>query len=247
MVTVIIPAYNCAKYIEEAVRSVLTQTCHDFKVLIIEDASTDETLLLSRQIAAEDHRVFVMTNEYNLGVARTRNKGIETVQSEYVAFLDADDRWLPEKLERQINFMNTQKLDLCYTAYRFIGEKGQIIRAPYYVSEQLTWKTLLRENIIGLSSVLMRTDIIRNIRMRPEFAHEDYVFWLELMQNGCQAGGINTPLMQYRVSASNRSGDKKKAAYNRWIIYRNFLNMGRIQALWWFAQYGLNGIRKHFF
>ena len=244
MISIIIPAYNCAKYLEETVKSVLSQTYQDFEVLILNDCSTDCTAILIGQLAKADKRIRVLSNEKNIGVSQTRNKGIEAAQGEYIAFIDADDVWLSDKLERQMDCLKKQELDLCYTAYSFIDKNGASIRAPYHVMEKLSWYRLLRENIIGLSTVLLRSDAIGMVRMRGEYSHEDYVFWLELMQNGCKAGGVNTPLMRYRISKSNRSGNKRKAAHERWIIYRRFLKMGRFESFWWFVQYGVKGLLK---
>ena len=244
MVSIIIPAYNCARYLEATVQSVLAQTYRDFEVLILDDCSTDGSADLIRRLAEEDCRIRVLSNEKNLGVAQTRNRGLEAARGEYIAFLDSDDTWLSDKLERQMECMRERTLDLCYTGYSFINESGEPIRNPYQIAETLTWEHMLGENIIGLSTVLVRLGAIGTIRMRGEYAHEDYVFWLELMQSGCKAGGINLPLMRYRVSESNRSGDKRKAALGRWVIYRRFLRMGFFQSLWWFAQYGMKGLWK---
>ena len=244
MVTIIVPAYNCIKYLKDTVQSALSQSYPDLELLILDDGSTDGTLDLIDQIAGKDSRIRALPNERNLGVAQTRNRGLAAAQGEYVAFLDADDLWMPDKLERQIGAIREKELDLCYTAYSFIDSTGSAIRKPYHVPETLSLNRLLSENVIGLSSAIVRTDAIGTVRMREEYAHEDYVFWLELFQKGCRAGGVDIPLMQYRVSESNRSGDKKKAALGRWEIYRKFLGMGLPQSLWWFLQYGIKGLRK---
>ena len=244
MVTIVMPVYNCKKYLEETVQSALSQTFPDFELLMLDDCSTDGTAELMSRIAEKDSRIRVLLNEKNLGVAQTRNKGLAAAQGEYIAFLDADDLWMPDKLERQINAMREKELDLCYTAYSFIDGNGSPIRKPYRVPETLSMERLLGENVIGLSSAVIRVDAVGSVRMRGEYSHEDYVFWLELLQKGCRAGGVDIPLMQYRVSESNRSGDKKKAALGRWVIYRKFLGLGLPQSLWWFVQYGIKGLRK---
>lgn len=246
MVSVIIPAYNCGRYLEEAVCSALAQTYEELEILVIDDCSTDDTIAIASKIANLDTRIKTIRNDHNLGVAATRNRGIKESAGEYIAFLDGDDAWQPDKLERQLSWLEETQADLCYTAYSFMDEDGLPIRHSYPVPEETSFEVLLRENVIGLSTVLIRRSAIGGVRMRGEFAHEDYVFWLELLGCGIKAVGINEPLTRYRISASSRSGNKRKAAKNRWLIYRKFLKMGRLRSGITFLQYGIRGIKKHY-
>lgn len=247
MTSVIIPAYNCVAYLEQSVQSALEQTTSDLEILILDDASTDHTLSLARALAKKDSRIQIVINDTNLGVAATRNRGIEAAKGEYVAFLDADDLWLPDKLERQYQAIEESGAELCYTAYSFIDSNGCPIRKLYNVPLTVDLQALLRENVIGLSSVLVKRKVLRMVRMQGDYLHEDYVFWLELLRTGVRTVGINQPLMQYRISQSNRSGNKKHAAIERWRIYRSYLGLSRIKSLQYFCSYALRGAIKHQF
>lgn len=247
MISVIIPAYNCAEFLEDSARSALGQTHRDLEVLILDDASGDDTPVIANRLAEQDSRVRAFSNAANLGVAETRNRGLEEARGEWVAFLDGDDLWLPDKLEKQLARLSETGGDLCYTGYSFINEAGTPIRTPYRIPEDFRWETLLRENIIGCSTALFRRPADPPIRMRGEYQHEDYVFWLELIRSGYRPVGLDQPLMRYRVSPSNRSGNKTKAAAGRWKIFRQFLRFGRIRSASLLCSYGLRGLCKHFF
>jgi len=246
LVSVIIPAYNCKKYIGESVQSALTQTVSDLEVIVIDDASTDGTSDCLASLAVQDRRIRLFRNEGNLGVANTRNRGFTLSQGRYIALLDGDDLWLPDKLEKQLALMKQTDCDFSYTAYSFIDETGQAFGKPYSVLVSVSFQQLIRENIIGCSTVVCKAGLLKQYNMRPEYAHEDYVLWLELLRDGYKACGVPQPLARYRVMQSSRSGDKKRAARDRWRVYRKFLKMGFPQALLAFLSYAANGIRKYY-
>lgn len=248
MISVITPAYNCFRFLREAVESAVSQQLppsQELELLLVEDCSTDDTLDLARELEREYSCVRLLCNFINRGVVASRNRGIEEARGEYLAFLDADDVWRPDKLSRQLAFLKETGLDLCCTAYSFINEESAAIGGVYTVPERVDRKRLLGENVIGLSSVLLRREALGEHRMRGGYAHEDYVLWLELMAGGCKMGGVNTPLTLYRISDQNRSGDKRKAAANRWDIYRRFLGLSRLESAWWFLGYAARGALKH--
>lgn len=245
LVSVVIPAYNCERYIEESVRSALRQTLEDLEIIIIDDSSTDDTYEILLRLAAGDNRVRILQNEKNLGVADTRNRAFDEARGQYIAFLDGDDIWLPNKLEMQLALMEEVNCDFCCTSYSFINENGQAIGKPYLVSRAISLEKLIGENMIGCSTVLCKAEILKQYRMRSEYAHEDYALWLELLRDGYLADGINEPLMKYRVLKGSRSKNKIRSAVNRWKIYSNLLNMGFLKSCKAFLHYVISGIMKH--
>ena len=247
MISVIIPAYNNEEYLIKAVESVLNQTYLDYEIIIIDDCSTDNTLSCANDLAARDIRIHVVSNPENIGVVQSRNKGFNIAKGDYIAFLDSDDIWMPDKLEKQIDLMNSLSLDLCYTAYALINANGNIIGKTSYVPESTSLSQMLRKNVIGCSSVVLRKHITDTVKMREGYAHEDYVMWLELLQSGVRAGGINEPLMLYRKTDQGRSFNKMKAAKGRFYIYRDFLGLSLPKSVLSFTIYAVNGIIKHYF
>ena len=246
VISVIIPAYNNENYLILAVESVLTQTYQDFEIIIIDDRSTDNTLRVAIELASKDSRLKVISNPKNLGVVGSRNKGFAAATGEYIAFLDSDDIWLPDKLEKQIELMERNSFDLCYTAYSFIDADGGEFGKTYNVPESTSFSKMLRENVIGCSTVVVRKNLTNDVKMREEYAHEDYVMWLELLRGGARAGGINEPLVLYRKTEQGRSFNKLNAAKGRFYIYRDFLGLSLPKSIFYFAIYAVNGIIKHY-
>lgn len=246
MFSVIIPTYRCAKYLEECVRSVLAQTYENFEILLLDDASDDDTWSFIQRLARQDERIIAVQNKQNLGAAMTRNRGIEMARGEYIAFLDGDDRWLPEKLAVQLQCLDETKCDVCYTGYSFINKSGLQIRHPYMVPEVFMKKELLKENFIGCSTAAFRAKTLGPVRMRSEYAHEDYVFWLELESHGAQFRGINQPLVEYRLLSESRSANKLRSAWGRWRIVRDYMKLPLPQAIVSQAHYMFRGVKKYY-
>ena len=242
LISVIMPAWNAARYLAEAVASVRAQTFADWELLIVDDASTDDTAALCRRLAAGDARIRVVRNETNLGAAAARNRALALARGTWIAFLDSDDRWQPEKLARQLALAEKTGAALVYTAYAMFTDDGR--RMVYDVPARVDYAGLLRENVIGCSTVLLRRDALGDRRFTTEFYHEDYVLWLELLRSGCRAVGCVEPLTDWRMTAASRSYDKRRAAKNRWRIYREAEGLGLGRSLRAFAVYAVRGVRK---
>lgn len=245
LVSIIIPVYNCADYLQSTLDSVFAQTMPDFEVIVVNDNSTDATGELLSQYAGRKN-VRILQNTCNMGVAFSRNQALEQAQGEFICFLDGDDLWKPDKLQKQLQFMQDQQCDLCYTAYDFMRDDGQPCGKTYRVPRQLTWSKLIYENVIGCSTVMCRAELLQKHRFREQYFHEDYVLWLELLKNGYCAYGVQEPLVKYRFARQSKSGNKIKAAKGRWEIYRSFLKMNRLQAFYAFVIYAAFGMKKRY-
>lgn len=244
LVSVIMPAYCEEKFLRQAVESVRAQTMEDWELLILDDCSPDGTFALAQSLAAEDSRITALRNHVNMGVAATRNRGIALAKGRYVAFLDGDDLFLERKLELQLKMMEKQEADLVYCAYAIIEADGTL-RSTYRVPKEMTYEMLLKENSMQCSAMLLKTELAREHLFRTDFFHEDYVLGLELLKAGCKAVGCREVLLQWRLAQNSRSFDKRKAAKNRWRIYRDFLHLPLPKRLWVFACYALNGVKKY--
>jgi len=245
LVSVIMPAYRAGKYIEAAVASLQAQTLTDWELLVIDDCSPDDTWQIICRLAADDSRIVPMQNAENLGAAGTRNRGLDLARGQYVALLDSDDLWHPNKLEKQLACMEEHRADLSYTGYRMIDELGKPVRGDYSVPETVTFSGLLRENVIGCSTVMMTGNVARAYRFRTDFFHEDYVLWLTMLKDGYRAAGITEPLTSWRYAQNSRSFDKWKSAKNRWKIYRHYLKLNIWESGKAFAGYALAGFKKY--
>jgi len=242
--TVIIPVYNCAETIAEAVKSALNQTYRKLELLIVNDCSTDQTLDIVQKLSSNDNRIHIINNKSNMGVANARNQALKLAKGDYIAFLDGDDVWETSKVERQIFTIENSKCDFCYTSYSYINKNGVKIGKPKIVPNSCAYSDILKENFICCSSVLMH-GYLKKYEMMDEFFHEDFVYWLGLLKNGYTASGCTTPLVKYRVWQNGRSNNKIRAAKNRWAIYRKYCNIDFLSAIYFFCIYAFRGIVKY--
>lgn len=244
-VSVIMPAYNAEAYIEEAIRSVMSQTYDRWRLLVLDDGSTDSTVERVQQLARQDSRVTLIQNEENCGAARTRNRGMDLCDEGYVAFLDSDDVWHPEKLEKQISLAEETGADILYGSYAIINSDGEPCRQPYIVPAETDFDHLLRENVIGCSAVMLSPTAARRYRFPLGYYHEDYCLWLQMLRDGCRAAGCSQVLTMWRLMDGSRSFDKRNGARQRWHIYRCFLRLPLPKAVLSFMGYAFNGIKKY--
>ncbi len=245
-VSVIMPAYNAAKTLEQSVRSVCSQSFQDWELIILDDGSKDDTLAIAGKLAAEDSRIRLCPNQKNMGVSATRNRGVSLAQHELIAFLDSDDIWKPEKLEKQVACLENQPdAALCFTASAFIFEDGRPSDSLLTVPEKVTRKDLLKQNVISCSSVLARRrDLLDDPMPDGTNLHEDYAVWLSLLGRYPYAVGVNEAMLVYRVSTGSKSGNKVKAAKMQWRTYR-YCRIGLFRSAVSFVSYAWRSVRKY--
>lgn len=244
-VSVIMPAYNVEKYIEKAIRSVMTQTFTDWELIVIDDCSSDSTPAIVKRLAQEDDRIRFVSNPENCGVAKTRNRGLDLSTGDYAAFLDSDDIWCPQKLEKQLSKMKEAGADFGYCAYSVMDASGNVILERYAVPERVDYEDLLKENAIGCSTVMLSRKIYATYRFTTEYYHEDYVLWLQLLKSGFAAVGCTECLVSWRYVSNSRSFDKRNAAWYRWKIYRSCLKLPLWKSMWVFGCYAVSGYKKY--
>jgi teichuronic acid biosynthesis glycosyltransferase TuaG len=243
--SVIVPAYNCERTLAESIESARMQTYSNLEILIIDDCSSDNTALVMQELVAKDARIRCITLKQNKGVAEVRNRAFTEAKGLYCAFLDSDDIWAPHKLETQIGLLEQDLGDFTYSSYSFIDGKGEEIGKAKLVPISCTLSDLLKENFILCSSVVMKTEICKFYAMDGTFSHEDFVYWLTLLQEGYKAVGCPTPLVKYRIYDQNGSGNNIKIARDRWIVYRRFLNLSIVRSCGYFISYTIHGFLNY--
>lgn len=242
VVSVVMPAYNAHQHIGEAIESVLTQTFDDWELIVVDDCSNDATSnIVSGYL---DRRIHYVRNECNLGAAGSRNRALDLARGQYVAFLDSDDVWLPEKLAVQIAFMESTGTTVSYGDYMRIGEDGTalgIVRAPAI----LRYRTMLKSNFIGNLTGIYRVDSIPGLRFEAG-GHEDYVFWLRAIRKAIVARSASpgVPLAYYRVVVGSLSSNKFRAMRWQWAIYRRTLRLPVLISCFYFVCYLANALAK---
>lgn len=249
LISIIMPAWNAEQTIEEAIRSVQEQTYPFWELIVIDDHSSDQTGEKVLELASEDSRICLKRNRKNLGVSRSRNRGVDLAGGNWVAFLDSDDLWRRDKLEKQVRLIHQKKeAELIFTGSAFIrGSAKSVIPISYKLSvpEVISYRQLLKQNVISCSSVLVRKELLLQYPMRHDNMHEDYAVWLQILKNGFQARGIDEPLLIYRLSPGSKSGHKNKAAIMTYRVYR-FMGLGHVQALYYFMWYAAKSLKKYF-
>ena len=244
LISIIMAAYNAEKTIEQAIQSVLNQTYRKFELLVINDASKDRTEFIVKEIAKKDSRVKLIQNLENRGVSYTRKHGLKEARGTWIAILDSDDMWANNKLEKQIQVQREKAADLLYTGSGFIDADGNPMSWYLNVPTELSYKKLLKQNLISNSSALVRKELYEQFYAEGDKMHEDFAIWLGILKEGKIAYGINEPLLIYRITKSSKSGNKLVAAKMNWNTYR-YVGLNVISALYYMFWYAVNGFLKY--
>ena len=244
-VSVIMPAHNAEKYIARAIESVLEQQV-SLELLVIDDCSTDRTASVVEEYSRQEKSpVRLIVNRTKQGVAGARNVGIGQAQGEYIAFLDADDWWEPDKLKKQLALMDARHALLCATGRELMNSDGSPLGRTIGIPEEITYEMMLRTNVIPCSSVVIKTEVAREFGMCHDELHEDYILWLSVLKKYGKAYGLNEPLLKCRLSEGGKSRNKLKSARMQYGVYR-YMGFGVAKSLFYFVQYAWNGIRKYY-
>jgi teichuronic acid biosynthesis glycosyltransferase TuaG len=242
-VSVLMPAYNAARTLKESVQSVQQQTLPDWELLLVVDRkSCDDTRAIAQALAAEDERIRLITDLPYGGCSYNRNFAMTQARGEFLAFLDSDDLWLPEKLARQTAFMQAVQCDLSYTGYAQMDWQGRPLARTITPPARLAYDDLLNENLLGCLTAMIRRSRFPAFEF-PDHLHEDFIIWLRMLRETV-AQGLPETLAVYRVAASSRSGNKIRAAAARWRILRKFEHLPLRRAAPAFARYIYRSLRK---
>lgn len=243
-VTAIIPAYNAEKYIEKAITSVLEQTV-ECKMIIVNDASKDGTSDVAKKYQQKyPNLITFVDKEKNEGVCAARNQAVQMADTEYIAYLDADDWWAEKKVEYQLRKIKESSASLCYSGRELMNGDGASTGKIVHVPECVTYKSLLNGNVIPCSSVLIRRADALKYPMIHDELHEDYIMWLSMLRDGCEAVGIDEPFLKSRLGDEGKSRNKLKSAMMTYKVYR-YMGIPVYKAVACFISYALNGIKKY--
>lgn len=245
-VSVIMPSYNSAAYVREAISSVLDQTYKNWELIIVDDASTDNSIDVIRPYVENDPRIRLHVSEKNAGAAATRNKCTELATGDVIAFLDSDDLWLKEKLEKQVAvYQSDPSATFVFTHYQCMDKDGNPFGKEIKTLPVLDYNELLKACSIGCLTVSYNVNILGK-RFFVDYGHEDYILWLQILKEGHQAIGVPESLAWYRITKGSLSANKLKAAGWQWNIYRKFEKLNVLQSMYYFVLYAFAAIRKHY-
>jgi len=222
-ISIVVPVYNAGKYIKQTVDMVRRQTFTDWELILVEDCSKDNSAQVLRTLENElqDSRIRVIYKEKNEGAARARNTGIDEVRGRYLAFLDADDIWMEDKLEKELAFMQEKHAAFVFTAYEFGDENavgtGKFVRVP----DTLTYRKALSRTIIFTSTTMFDLSVLgKDLVKMPAVPSEDTATWWKILREGYTAYGYPGVTTIYRRPPQSLSSNKGTAIYRIWYLYR---------------------------
>jgi len=243
-VSIVTPSYKSEKFIAECIESVLSQTYDNWEMIIMDDCSPDNSNEIIKQYVQKDSRIQLIELKENSGPAVARNKAIELAQGRYIAFLDSDDLWLDEKLQKQLAFMEENDLALTYSSYKLIDEENNDL-GVFITKEYISYSELLKTNSIGCLSAIYDTDKLGKVFMPLILQKQDYGLWLEILKKIKSTQGMLEPLAVYRIRKKSVSSNKLKAATYLWKVFRDVEKLNMFQSLYYFCFYIYNGLKKY--
>lgn len=243
LVSVITPSYNSEAYIEQTIESVLSQTYPNWEFLITDDCSIDGTWEILQVYAKKDIRIKIFKLKLNSGAGIARNNSIKHAKGRYIAFLDSDDLWLPEKIEKQVKFLLENDLAFTYSSYQKINLKGKLggtIIAPNII----TYNDLLKTCSIGCLTAIYDSTKIGKVYMPDIRKRQDYGLWLIIFKNIGYSIGMSDVLGSYREHSNSVSSNKFSAAKYHYKILRRVANISNFRASYYFFHYMIAGVIK---
>ena len=260
MISIIVPLYNAAEYINKTIETVVAQTYTDWELILVDDKSKDDSVDRTKQcIASLDDmtasKIRLIEKEKNAGAAKARNTGLDAARGRYIAFLDADDVWYPHKLEHELMFMNKHNAGFVCSSYQFGDENaiptGKVVRVP----KRMSYKKALSRTIIFTSTVLIDTEKVdKELIKMPDIGSEDTATWWKILKSGIDIYGLDEQLVIYRRPATSLSSNKGKAVTRIWKLYRQVAELGVIGSAWHILLWALHatsrrilddGVRRH--
>lgn len=241
-VSVIIPVYNSSKYILECVDSVLNQTYKNLEIIIIDDKSQDNSVEIIKQI--NDKRIILIEQPNNLGVALTRNRGIEVSTGSYICFIDSDDKWKTKKIEKQLKFMNKKNCAFSYTGYEFADKNCIPNGKKVFVPNKISYNEALKNTTISTITVMFDMEKLSKEDIYMEnIKSEDTACWWKVLKKVKYAYGLNEILSYYRKVPKSLSSNKFKAIIRTWNLYKHE-NINIVKRIYYFMHYIVNAIKR---
>lgn len=247
LISIIVPVYNVKKFIIETMDCVRSQTYGHWELLLVEDGSTDGTpeVIQEYMERTQDTRIRLIRQPSNMGAARARNRGVKEAEGRYIAYLDADDLWMPSKLERELAFLREKRAAFVFTGYEFADEQGQGTGKVVRVPETITYKEALKNTTIFTTTVMFDTDKIpKELLMMPVMKSEDTALWWKILRNGYTACGLDENLAKYRRAGKSLSSNKLEALRRIWNLYRKAEGMSVINSAYHFCFWAVRAVKR---
>ncbi|MEP1488964.1 MAG: glycosyltransferase family 2 protein [Algibacter sp.] len=244
MISIITPMFNSEAFISETMHSILNQTYGNWELILIDDNSNDDTLVLVESFMNQNSNIKLIKNKVNQGAAISRNLGIELAQGDYIAFLDADDLWKPKKLETQLAFMKRENCDVCFCCYDLINEEGKRLNKRVKALPVLNYRKLLKSNYVGNLTGIYNAKVLGKIMTPNLRKRQDWLLWLAaIKKSGKPAHGIQESLAYYRVRKNSMSSNKFGLLKHNYWVYKKGLSFSTLKSSYHLMRF----LIEHFF
>jgi teichuronic acid biosynthesis glycosyltransferase TuaG len=247
LVSIIVPVFNAEKYIEATMDSVRSQTYENWELLLVEDCGQDRCREIIKKYIKEtdDERIRLICQPANKGAAKARNRGLSEALGRYIAYVDADDLWEKDKLEKQLAFMKEKDASFSFTGYEFADEDGSGTGKVVQVPEKMKYKDALKNTTIFTSTVMFDTEKISRDKLEmPDIKSEDTALWWKVLREGYTAYGLDENLVRYRRAGKSLSSNKLEAVRRIWNLYRKSEHMGIIRSAYYFCFWAVHAVKR---
>lgn len=246
LVSIITPVYNAEKFLKDTIETVQNQTYKNWELILVNDCSKDKSEEIINHYSKGDKRIRLINLEKNSGSATARNTAIENSKGRYIAFLDADDLWIKEKLSKQIQFMKKEKAAFIYSSYEFADENGHPNGKKVQVPQKITYEQALKNLIVWTSTVMIDTKMVQRdiIRMPNVKRGQDMATWWSILKRIDYGYGMQEIIAYYRRYNGSLSSNKLKALKRTWVLYRKVEKLNLLKSIQCFIAYTFNATKK---
>lgn len=245
-VSIITPVYNAERFLKETAGSVISQSYQDWEWILVNDCSSDKSWEVMQELAEKDRRIKIFSNKENLKSGKTRNFAIEQATGRFIAFLDADDKWHPEKLAIQIPFMIDNGYHFTHTSYGYLDEQGNNIKSTFRVSKEVDYKHLLKRTEISCLTAIYDAEKIGKFYMSEHARKQDYALWLTILKSGVKSYGIDKELAYYRQVKGSATNKKHKLILKHISFLKDTQDFNTLQSLYFTMHWMVNGFIRYF-
>jgi len=244
LVSIITPSYNSKRFIKETIDSVISQTYINWEMIIVDDKSKDDSVEFIQELIKDESRIKLIVLKNNVGASTARNKALDIANGKYIAFLDSDDIWLPEKLEQQLSFMQKNNYAFTFANYIPFSEDGLTEYKTISVPKVLDYSQYCKNTIIGCLTVIINKEKVGDFRMPNIRSSHDMALWLLIMKKNFKAYGLDKVLGKYRLVSTSNTSKKYKAIFDVWRVYRDIEKLNFLKSSWYFINYIFNALKK---
>ncbi len=247
LVSIVVPVYNAEKFISSTIETVINQTYFNWELLLVDDISTDNSCKIIEEYVKKYPKLTIklFKSKEKGYAAKSRNKGIEEAKGRYICFIDADDLWEKDKLEKQVKFMKDKNCAFSFTGYEFANEEGIPNGKKVYIPEKINYKQALKNTTIWTSTVMFDMQkLLKDDIYMPVVKSEDTATWWRILRNGYIGYGLNEILSYYRRTSGSLSANKFEAIKRIWNLYRNVENLNIFYSFYNFCFYAFNAVKR---